>query len=139
VAQRFPNLPSDLRIGIHGEFLRVLTENGLFGLGAYLAVWLVSWLRLRGVLRRAMRRRLINPVQMRVVPLLFFVPFALFLGTEAPGTRSFVALILISLLPELVRGLLMKRSGAIATPSPITDLSANSRGMFGAKLAGSRS
>ena len=139
VAQRFPNLSSDLRIGIHGEFLRVLTENGLLGLGAYLLVWLVSWLRLRGVLRRAMRRRLINPVQMRVVPLLFFVPFALFLGTEAPGTRSLVALILISLLPELVRGLLMRRSAAIATSPSTADVSATSLGMLRANLAGRRS
>jgi hypothetical protein len=112
IAQRFAVLPPGLRLGIHGEFQRVLTENGILGLSLYIFIWVVSWVRLRGVLCRALRLHLISDVQKRVLPLLFFVPFALYLASEAPGTRSFVALIVISLLPELVSRCLMNRSQA---------------------------
>jgi hypothetical protein len=47
-------------------------------------------------------------VQARVLPLLFFIPLALFVGTEASGTRAFIGVIIISLLPELVSGALAR-------------------------------
>ena len=45
---------------------------------------------------------------MRVLPLLLFIPLALFVGTEASGTRAFIGVIVISLLPELVGGALAR-------------------------------
>jgi hypothetical protein len=122
INQRFADIPPDLRLGIHGEFQRVLTENGMLGLTLYLFIWMVSWVRLRVVLRRALELRLINAVQNRVLPLLFFVPFALYLASEAPGTRSFVALIVISLLPELVSRSLMNRCQTALVPSRLAGL-----------------
>jgi hypothetical protein len=44
----------------------------------------------------------------RVLPLLLLIPLALFVGTEASGTRAFVGVIAISLLPELVSGALAR-------------------------------
>jgi hypothetical protein len=77
------------------------------------------------VLRRAFDRGRLTSAQVRVLPLLLFIPLALFVGTEASGTRAFVGVIAISLLPELVSGALagerrpeLLRSAAAARPMP---------------------
>jgi hypothetical protein len=103
INQQFNGLPEDMRLGIHSEFQRVLTENGFIGLGLYLLIWGVGWERFRRFLRQAARLGRISYSQARVLPLLLFIPCALFVGTEASGTRAFVTLILISLLPEITK------------------------------------
>jgi hypothetical protein len=108
VGKTYPNAPVDLRLGIHGEFQRILTENGLVGFSLYVLVWVGAWVRLSGVLSQALDRGRLTRVQARVLPLLLFIPLALFVGTEASGTRAFVGLIAISLLPELVSGALAR-------------------------------
>jgi O-Antigen ligase len=125
VDETFPNLPEELRLGIHGEVQRILTENGLVGLSLYLVVWAAAWARLARVLRSAVDRGRLTRTQARVLRLLLFIPLALFVGTEASGTRAFVGVIIISLLPELVDGALARaprpvpvRSGFAARPSP---------------------
>jgi O-Antigen ligase len=125
VDRMYPNAPEDLRLGIHGEFQRVLTENGLVGLSLYLLVWVAAWMRLSRVLRDAVDDGRFTRTQVRVLPLLVFTPLALFVATEAPGTRAFVGLIVISLLPEIVRGAVARapqrvplRSGFANRPAP---------------------
>jgi hypothetical protein len=108
VDQTYPNVPSDLRLEIHGEFQRILTENGLFGFSLYMLIWVAAWIRLSGVLRDAAVRGLLTGTQRRVLPLLLFIPIALFVGTEASGSRAFIGVIVISLLPELVAGALAR-------------------------------
>jgi hypothetical protein len=139
INQRFAALPADLRLGIHGEFQRVLTENGILGLTLYIFIWIVSWVRVRGVLRRALGQHLISDVQKRVLPLLIFVPLALYLASEAPGSRSFVALIVISLLPELVSRSLVNRSQTAMIPSRLADKLLARRGISGVNIARSHS
>lgn len=39
---RFDALPEYLQLGIHGEFLRVLVENGLVGFIVYVTAWIVA-------------------------------------------------------------------------------------------------
>jgi len=112
VNKTYPNLPSDMSLGIHGEFQRILTENGVVGLSLYLLIWVASWLRLSRVLRGAFREGRLTMTQLRVLPLLLFVPFVVYLGTEAPGTRAFVGIIIISLLPELAGGALARVTAA---------------------------
>jgi hypothetical protein len=138
IKQRFAYLPGDLRLGIHGEFQRVLTENGILGLSLYIFIWVVSWVRVNGVLRRALELRLITAVHKRVLPLLAFVPLALYLASEAPGTRSFVALVVISLLPELVSRSLMSRFQAARVSYRAGKSLATSR-MSAVAIAGSHS
>ena len=46
VQVRLANLPAYLNSGLHGEFLRVLVENGVIGLSLYLAAWMVALRRL---------------------------------------------------------------------------------------------
>jgi O-Antigen ligase len=125
VHETHPNAPEELRLGIHGEFQRILTENGLVGLSLYLLVWVAAWVRLSRVLRGALDYGRLTRAQVRVLPLLVFIPLALFVGTEAPGTRAFVGLIVISLLPEIVSGALARaprrmplRSSFANRPSP---------------------
>ena len=108
VDETYPSLPDELRLGIHGEFQRILTENGLVGLSLYLLVWAAAWVRLARVLRGAVDHGRLTKTQARVLPLLLFVPLALFVGTEASGTRAFVGVIIVSLLPELVGGALAR-------------------------------
>jgi hypothetical protein len=117
VNETYPNAPIDMRLGIHGEFQRILTENGLVGFTLYALIWVAAWTRLSRVLRTALARGWLTSVQVRVVPLLVFIPLALFVGTEASGTRAFVGVITISLLPELVSGALARARGSMLLPS----------------------
>lgn len=108
VSETYPNLPKELQLEIHGEFQRILTENGLAGFSFYLLIWAAAWARLSRVLRGAIDRGRLTGTQARVLPLLLFIPLGLFVGTQASGTRAFVGVILISLLPELVAGALAR-------------------------------
>ncbi|MGH7481667.1 MAG: hypothetical protein ACRELV_05890, partial [Longimicrobiales bacterium] len=74
----------------------------------YVLIWAAAWARLSRVLRSAVGRGRLTSTQGRVLPLLLFIPLALFVGTEASGTRAFVGVILISLLPELAAGALAR-------------------------------
>jgi hypothetical protein len=115
VGETYPTAPKELLLAIHGEFQRILTEDGLLGFSLYALVWIAAWVRLRDALRRALARGRLTGAQARVLPLLLFIPLALFVGTEASGTRAFIGVIIISVLPELV-------SGAFAharTPMPL--------------------
>ena len=123
VGETYPNAPEELRLAIHGEFQRILTENGLVGFSLYVLIWVAAWARLSRVLRRALDRGRLTSTQARVLPLLLFIPLALFVGTEASGTRAFIGVIIISLLPELVGGALARartpmplRSGLASSP-----------------------
>jgi hypothetical protein len=124
VGETYPNAPQELRLEIHGEFQRILTENGLVGFSLYVLIWAAAWARLSRVLRGALARGRLTRTQLRVLPLLLFIPLALFVGTEASGSRAFVGAIVISLLPELVSGALARarqplvlRSGFAVRPA----------------------
>jgi hypothetical protein len=119
VSETYPNLPKDLHLEIHGEFQRILTENGLVGFSLYVLIWAAAWARLSRVLRSAVGRGRLTSTQGRVLPLLLFIPLALFVGTEASGTRAFVGVILISLLPELAAGLLARAQWPVLLRSAV--------------------
>ncbi|RWD52851.1 hypothetical protein [Mesorhizobium sp.] len=99
----FSGLPDELRLGIHGEFQRILTENGIIGLSLYVLIWIAAWFRLSRTLSWALSHGLIGAAQARLLPLVLLVACAFYVGTEASGTRAFVTLSLVSLLPELTR------------------------------------
>jgi hypothetical protein len=115
VRKTYPSAPKNMLLAIHGEFQRILTENGLVGFSLYVLIWAASWVRLRGVLGGALARGRLTGAQMRVLPLLLFIPVALFVGTEASGTRALIGAIIVSLLPELVSGALARTR----TPLPL--------------------
>ena len=97
---RYPQLPIFLKGGIHSEFLRILIENGLVGLFFYLMIWYKSWIRTKETLMEASKNGLIDKRQ--IVFLLYTVYFclAIYVGTEASSTRSFIILVIISILPD---------------------------------------
>ena len=117
VAETYPNLPEGLGLEIHGEFQRILTENGLVGFSLYALIWIASWARLSRLMRGAFADRRLTSAQVRILPLLVFIPVALFVGTEASGTRAFIGAIIISLLPELVGGALAQARTSVDLPS----------------------
>jgi hypothetical protein len=104
----FPDLPKEMRLGIHGEFQRILTENGLLGLTLYAMIWIVALARLLRTIGAASRSRLVTTTQARILPFLLLVPLAVFVATEAPGTRSFLILVFVSLLPDMLKAILLK-------------------------------
>ncbi|TIP80285.1 MAG: hypothetical protein E5X58_41025, partial [Mesorhizobium sp.] len=65
----FSGLPDELRLGIHGEFQRILTENGIIGLSLYLLIWIAAWFRLSRTLGWALSHGLIGAAQARLLPL----------------------------------------------------------------------
>ena len=103
IRTQFSDLPDELLLAIHGEFQRVLTENGIIGISLYTLIWVAAWLRLNRTLSWARFHGLIGAAQARLLPLVLLVPCAFYVGTEASGTRAFVTLTLVSLLPELTR------------------------------------
>ena len=54
VRETYPNAPEDMRLAIHGEFQRIMTENGLVGFSLYALIWVAAWVRLSRVLRGAL-------------------------------------------------------------------------------------
>ena len=121
IGETYPTAPEEVRLGIHGEFQRILIENGLVGLSLYLLIWAAAWARLSRVLRGAgAADHGLTRTQVRVLPLLLFIPLGLFVGTEASGTRAFVGVIVISLLPEIVGGALARARAPVPLPSGLT-------------------
>ncbi|MFZ2467742.1 MAG: O-antigen ligase family protein [Parvibaculum sedimenti] len=113
VREQYGYLPAYMLLGIHGEFLRVATENGLVGLIFYVAIWLSSVVRLRRVLFFFLRRRQITRPQAAVTPFLLLTAPLMYLGFEASGTPSFTVLIIVSLMPELTYSALRQRATAM--------------------------
>ena len=114
IQQIYPYAPAHLRLGIHGEFQRVTVENGLFGLGLYLAVFLVGFGRTLYVIRA------LHPNARRtysLAALVLALPCLVSLSLEAAATRSFVVLVVLSFAPDLMRraaqaqGLLVRPTG----------------------------
>ena len=100
VNEQYYNLPKFMKLGIHGEFQRVLVENGLVGIIAYLFIWYKSWTRTRIVLLKAQKNGLINKQQLNFLLYSIYLAFVFYVGTEASSTRSFLLLVIISLLPD---------------------------------------
>ena len=100
VKNEYSYLPFYLMVGIHNEFFRIPVENGLVGLFLYLMIWYKSWIRTKETLMDAKKNGLINDRQ--VVFLLYAIYFtlAVYVGTEASSTRSFLILVFISLFPD---------------------------------------
>jgi hypothetical protein len=102
VNEQYYNLPKFMKLGIHGEFQRVLVENGLVGIIAYLYIWYKSWTRTKIVLFEAQKNGLINKEQLNFLLYSIYLTFAFYVGTEASSTRSFLLLVIISLLPDYI-------------------------------------
>ena len=100
VNEQYYNLPKFMKLGIHGEFQRVLVENGLVGIIAYLFIWYKSWTRTKIILLKAQKNGLINKEQLNFLLYSIYLTFAFYVGTEASSTRSFLLLVIISLLPD---------------------------------------
>lgn len=108
--KEYSYLPSFLTIsGIHNEFLRVLIENGLIGLFLYLMIWYKSWIRTKNILTNAIKSSLIERRQYIFILYSIYLTMAVYVGTEASSTRSFIILVAISLLPDFLRNHFQKK------------------------------
>lgn len=118
LAREFYYVPSFLRVGIHGEPLRVLVENGLVGIVLYLSFWIVS---VRAILRSC--RQVVFAWRfppnaawvlftMVVVPLVFYSLF------EGSGTHMFMVGLLVSLYPALLNEVAVRRGSYPPGASP---------------------
>jgi O-antigen ligase len=96
----FRHLPRYLQVSIHGEFLRVLVENGLIGLALYLTSWLLAARRLwRTVPFGGLLRGLRGPALVRV---LVFGACLVFSAFESAKSLTFLAFLIPPLLPLMV-------------------------------------
>ena len=103
IKDQYYNLPKFFLAGIHNEFQRVLVENGLTGLFFYLLIWFKSWSRTKNITFEAQKYGLMNSIQYRFCTYSFYLTCILYVGTEASSLRSFIILIVISLLPDYLR------------------------------------
>ena len=93
-------LPDFLMVGIHNEFFRIPVENGLVGLFLYLMIWYKSWTRTKQILIYAKINRLISKRQAVFLLYSIYITLAVYVGTEASSSRSFIILVIISILPD---------------------------------------
>ena len=100
VRDEFYYLPNMWIQGIHNEFLRVLVENGLVGLFFYLMIWYKSWTSTRKILITAKINRRVENRQYIFLLYSVYLTSAIYVGTEASANRSFIILVLISILPD---------------------------------------
>ena len=97
------NYPKIFKAGIHNEFQRVLVENGLLGLFFYLLIWFKSWIRTKNITNIALENGLMNKLQYTLCTYSIYLTLLIYVGTEASSLRSFVILIIISLLPDYLK------------------------------------
>lgn len=120
---RFPYLPDYMLAGVHGEFLRVLVENGVLGFLFYAAIWWLSILRLRRVIQYLRRRGYIDTAQSAMLPIILLAPPFFYVATEASGTRVVIATVLASLSPNFLYWALTRRAVALEEEAHIGVLS----------------
>ena len=108
VGETYPNAPEELRAG---DPRRVPADPDRERTGRFLPLRPDLGRCVDAASRvatRALQHGRLTSAQARLLPLLLFIPLALFVGTEASGTRAFIGVIAISLLPELVSGALAR-------------------------------
>ena len=108
IERLYPFHPAYLRTSIHGDFFRVLVENGLVGFIAYLSVWILAIVRTWRFAAIIGKSELVGAIALTRQQYLFvsfqFLILALALcGLESSGTRSLVLLGLVSMWPDLSR------------------------------------
>ena len=108
VNRNYSFLPEFMRLGIHGEFQRILIENGIFGLILYLFVWFKSLSRFKSQLRSLIDIKLLSYNQSRFILYSIYLSTLFYVGTEASSLRSFILLGIISILPDLVQNFIIK-------------------------------
>jgi len=102
VNENYSYLPKFMKLGIHGEFQRVVVENGIIGFLLYLFIWVKSLSRFKLELNKSVHLKFISKEQYKYLIYSTYLPIIFFVGTEASSTRSFILLSLISILPDIV-------------------------------------
>ncbi len=118
----FSFYPDFLRTSIHGEFFRILVENGLVGLFAYLFIWGAAVFRTLRFLRLMKINRLMNAPARKTYLfsfIIFYVTGLVICGLEASGTEAFLYLGLVSLWPDISRVSLMRQRSHVHRPESL--------------------
>ena len=102
VHENYSYLPEFMKLGIHGEFQKVIVENGIIGFLLYLFIWVKSLSRFKLELNKSVFFKFISKEQYQYLIYSTYLPIIFFVGTEASSTRSFILLVLISILPDIV-------------------------------------
>ena len=114
IDERFYYLPEFLRAGIHGEFLRITIENGIVGLLLYVIAWVTAFERGRRTIHLALPGQRRRDPRRGILLAVLFIPCLAYVSFEASGTHSFVPLILLSLMPDLLTVQAVVRAGYAA-------------------------
>ena len=68
-----------MKLGIHGEFQRVITENGIIGLIFYLFIWIKSWKRSKLELNRSVNLNLLTSEKSKYLIYAVYFPIIFFM------------------------------------------------------------
>ena len=72
-------------------------------------IWYKSWIRTKDILTNAIKSSLIEKRQYIFILYSIYLTMAVYVGTEASSTRSFIILVAISLLPDFLRNHFQKK------------------------------
>ena len=112
----FSFYPSFLRTSIHGEFFRVLVENGLVGLSTYLLIWCAAIYRTLRFLRHMKATREMDAAARKAYLfsfIIFYITGLIICGLEASGTEAFLYMGLVSLWPDFSRMTKIRQRGQV--------------------------
>lgn len=102
----FSYYPPFLRTSIHGEFFRILVENGLVGLSTYVLIWIAAihrtlrflrYMKLTGEMDAPARKAYLFSF------VIFYITALIICGLEASGSEAFLFMALVSLWPDISR------------------------------------
>jgi len=102
VNENYSYLPKFMKLGIHGEFQRVLVENGIMGFITFIFIWFKSFKRFKIKLDDFVKKKYLTLEKKKFIIYSIYVPLIFFVGTEGSSLRSFILLSIISLLPDLL-------------------------------------
>ena len=108
VDEKYWKVANFLKLGIHGEFQRILAENGLLGFILYIFVWLKSWNRFKHELNNLTKLNLISYEKSRYILYAIYFSTIFYVATEASSLRSFILLGVITILPDLLNSFIIK-------------------------------
>jgi len=91
-----------MRTGIHGEFQRILVENGLFGLIFYILIWFKSWISTNTKLNYLNKIKILDYHKSKFLMYSIFLPSLIYIGLEGSSLRGFIILGIISLIPHIL-------------------------------------
>ncbi len=91
-----------MNTGIHGEFQRVIVENGIIGFIIYVLSWLQTWSKLKKKINELEKINFFPIINFKFIILALYLSPLIYISLAGSSLRSFIMLGIISVLPIII-------------------------------------